>query len=388
MQNMIAYAGTELRTFLELPFSEVDSLVLAQLSYEKFERLPKGLFDCANPVTIAELNKAELFHDLFTGVRDEPDNRALFAALAASPRFREIRICAVESRFVPEQAQQFFAMTCMLPDGSLYLAYRGTDSTLVGWKEDVNMAFLTVPSQQESARYLSRKAARFPAARLRGGGHSKGGNLAVYAAMCAESGVQARLLAAYSHDGPGFREGMLQSDGYRAVCGRVYKTLPQSSVIGMLLEHQEVYRVVVSNRFGLMQHDPFSWEIDGSDFHMAEQLTDSASLVNETLHDWICTPSDEKRALFVDALFSVLESTGATTTKELSAAWLREAPAVLAAIKGLDEETTAFLLETLKQLGALYMHNMNVRIPRLPALGHKPGAQADKSEQREKTAEN
>ena len=206
--------------------------------------------------------------------------------------------------------------------------------------------------------------------------------------MCAESGVQARLLAAYSHDGPGFREGMLQSDGYRAVCGRVYKTLPQSSVIGMLLEHQEVYRVVVSNRFGLMQHDPFSWEIDGSDFHMAEQLTDSASLVNETLHDWICTLSDEKRALFVDALFSVLESTGATTTKELSAAWLREAPAVLAAIKGLDEETTAFLLETLKQLGALYMHNMNVRIPRLPALGHKPGAQADKSEQREKTAEN
>ena len=388
MQNMIAYAGTELRTFLELPFSEVDSLVLAQLSYEKFERLPKGLFDCANPVTIAELNKAELFHDLFTGVRDEPDNRALFAALAASPRFREIRICAVESRFVPEQAQQFFAMTCMLPDGSLYLAYRGTDSTLVGWKEDVNMAFLTVPSQQESARYLSRMAARFPAARLRVGGHSKGGNLAVYAAMCAESGVQARLLAAYSHDGPGFREGMLQSDGYRAVCGRVYKTLPQSSVIGMLLEHQEVYRMVVSNRFGLMQHDPFSWEIDGSDFHMAEQLTDSASLVNETLHDWICTLSDEKRALFVDALFSVLESTGATTTKELSAAWLREAPAVLAAIKGLDKETTAFLLETLKQLGALYMHNMNVRIPRLPALGHKPGAQADKSEQREKTAEN
>ena len=388
MQNMIAYAGTELRTFLELPFSEVDSLVLAQLSYEKFERLPKGLFDCANPVTIAELNKAELFHDLFTGVRDEPDNRALFAALAASPRFREIRICAVESRFVPEQAQQFFAMTCMLPDGSLYLAYRGTDSTLVGWKEDVNMAFLTVPSQQESARYLSRMAARFPATRRRVGGHSKGGNLAVYAAMCAESGVQARLLAAYSHDGPGFREGMLQSDGYRAVCGRVYKTLPQSSVIGMLLEHQEVYRVVVSNRFGLMQHDPFSWEIDGSDFHMAEQLTDSASLVNETLHDWICTLSDEKRALFVDALFSVLESTGATTTKELSAAWLREAPAVLAAIKGLDEETTAFLLETLKQLGALYMHNMNVRIPRLPALGHKPGAQADKSEQREKTAEN
>ena len=146
--------------------------------------------------------------------------------------------------------------------------------------------------------------------------------------------------------------------------------------------------MVVSNRFGLMQHDPFSWEIDGSDFHMAEQLTDSASLVNETLHDWICTLSDEKRALFVDALFSVLESTGATTTKELSAAWLREAPAVLAAIKGLDEETTAFLLETLKQLGALYMHNMNVRIPRLPALGHKPGAQADKSEQREKTAEN
>ena len=373
-------------SFQQDPPNAVDALIFSTLVYIRYG----GHVEAEPNREITLRDAAEEYFAL-----EDPENRVrvkndleLLRLAAESRRFGFTRLVGYEDVLLPQQETQFAACTYLLDDGSAFLAFRGTDSSLIGWKEDFNMTFQqTIPSQRMAQQYVRRIAAEYPLP-LRLGGHSKGGNLAVFAAARSSPMVQQRILEVYNNDGPGFTDYMMGDPGYLAMVPRIKTFIPQSSVIGMLLEHQEVYRVVVSNRFGLMQHDPFSWEIDGSDFHMAEQLTDSASLVNETLHDWICTLSDEKRALFVDALFSVLESTGATTTKELSAAWLREAPAVLAAIKGLDEETTAFLLETLKQLGALYMHNMNVRIPRLPALGHKPGAQADKSEQREKTAEN
>ena len=179
---------------------------------------------------------------------------------------------------------QFAAMTFDLPDGSSYIAFRGTDATIVGWKEDFNMAFqYPVPSQAEAADYLN-EAARHCRGKLYVGGHSKGGNLAVYAAANCRPDVSARLARVFSHDGPGFLEQALQSEAFRQVLPKIEKTLPQSSMIGMLLEHQENYKIVKSSSISIWQHNPFSWEINGDDFSYRAPIPPMA----ETDPHWYC----------------------------------------------------------------------------------------------------
>ena len=174
-----------------------------------------------------------------------------------------MRVCGYRAVFDAAAEEQFAAMTFCLPNGSIYIAFRGTDSTMVGWKEDFNMSFrCPVPAQTTATSYLESAALALDGP-LMCGGHSKGGNLAVYAASMCDPAVRERLVRVYSHDGPGFNEAFLGGAEYQALAaaGKIDKTLPRSSIIGMIFEHQEDYAVVESCDFGLLQHNPFSWVV-------------------------------------------------------------------------------------------------------------------------------
>ncbi len=360
MKNVIDYAENELARFSARPLNAVDSLVLSQLSYLRFENIVPGLTENAPPVRIGDLLKAELFPSLLHNVRDAQNNRRLLFALAASPRFRDIRLQYYVSRLDPAQEKQFSAVTCLL-DGqkTAYIAYRGTDSTFVGWKEDFNMAFLSpIPAQEDGVRYLHAVAEKVPYAFLTGG-HSKGGNLAVYAAMQCDPIVQDRITAVYSHDGPGFKEGVFESAAFLRIKDKIHKTLPQSSLIGMLLENQEQYAVVESSRYGIMQHDPFSWAVEDGDFLYAKKITGGAMYRNATLQQWLGGLTDEKRALFVDSLYQVLGAADAATVGELTEDWQKKAVAMLGAAKSIDAETKKFIAETVGALVKLSLKNLS-----------------------------
>ena len=352
MRNIITYAEETLATFDRLPFNRVDSLIL---SWAAYLRLPEERLEAYDwrGVRLGELFRAEDFGCLFQRHWDVRSSRQLFTAVAASPRFRDVRVMGYTQQMDAELEKQFAAMTFQWEDRWGYIAFRGTDSTLVGWKEDFNMAFqYPVPSQEAAQRYLT-QAAGHCKGELRVGGHSKGGNLAVYAAANSPREVRERLVRVYSHDGPGFLGAVLQSGEFLAIEPKLDKTLPQSSLVGMLLEQQENFQVVKSDRVGLWQHDPFSWLVEGNEFCLQEGLTPDAQYLDRTLNRWIGALTAAERERFVDSLYALVDSAHAETLAQLREQWQESIPAILRAASQLDPDTKEFLFQTVKALVSL-----------------------------------
>ncbi|HWQ88717.1 MAG TPA: Mbeg1-like protein, partial [Desulfitobacteriaceae bacterium] len=254
--------------------------------------------------------------------------------------------------------KQFSALTYLLDDKTAYIAYRGTDSSFVGWKEDFNMTFISpVPSQEEGVAYLNTLGEMISGDLLLGG-HSKGGNIAIYSAINCNSSVQNKITQVFCHDAPGFRKEVLSSGNYLNMQDRIYNTIPQSSVIGMLLQHFGNYSVVKSNRIGIMQHDPYSWLIDGDDFQYVQRVNSSAIFKNKTLDDWLSALDDKKRELFIDTLYQVVKASEAETYFDLTEDWRKRSIAVLDAIKDIDEEIKRFVRQTIGDLFVYALKNL------------------------------
>ena len=400
MGNIIDYARTETRSFEALPFREADALVLAQLSYDEVPECVLRLddlvakygtlqarakqFDIRRPiaslrmlrkppfggVTIAraddELNhdKPVADHDVENvGLVDPQVTHDFYHAIAANPRFSDIEMGAFLEQFDDGEQTQFAAVTYRLPSGTLVVAFRGTDDSLVGWKEDFNMAFqYPVPAQVTAADYLARVAALWQNVPIVLTGHSKGGNLAVYAAMNAEDDVKDRIERIYSLDGPGFPEAVVNSFEYASVSDRIVKIVPDSSVVGMVLETPERCMVVKSDVEGIMQHFVFSWQMHGGEFDKVEDVASSSVTFNKALNKWLANLSKEQRERAVDALFAVLEASGAGSISAMMAAGPKVIPEMLGTYVGLSGEDRRNLNQALAiMLQAALARNPKVR---------------------------
>lgn len=359
MENIINYAEKELATLNEKEFNAIDSLILSQISNILLNNLVGCINSNREPVKFKDLLKAELFPRMFDKVPYEESTKQLLFCLAASPRFRDIRINYHISKTDTISEKQFSATTFILNNTYAYIAFRGTDYSVVGWKEDFNMAFTDViPSQIEGVEYLNTIAKLIPHS-LYVGGHSKGGNIAVYASMNCNYRVAPRIKKIFSHDGPGFREEIIKSDSFAKIKDKIHKTLPHSSLIGMLLENHEDYHIVKSNKLGgLRQHNPFSWEITNFDFNYLEKLSAGSRYTNATLHRWLSEVCDEKRKLFIEALFDVFDSTKSETFIEINQNWRKNIPIILDALKNMDTEVKSMIIELIKEFSIFHIKNI------------------------------
>ena len=291
-------------TFTQDPPNAVDALIFSTLTYvgygETAERPPESaasLRRCAEEFFALENPESR--------VRSKKDMELLRCA-AATARFGQCGLCLYRSVLLPEQETQFAAMTFLLDDGSMFLAYRGTDNSLVGWKEDFNMTFQqTIPAQRLAQEYI-REAALAHTAPMRVAGHSKGGNLAVFAAARCSPMVRKRILTVYNNDGPGFTKYMIGDPGYNAIVPRIQTYIPQSSVIGMLLEHEEPFIVIRSKSVGIMQHDPYSWEVEGPHFLPVQEVTESSQFLDATIKNWFAGMTNRERNQLVEVLYGLL----------------------------------------------------------------------------------
>lgn len=195
-------------------------------------------------------------------------------------------LTAYADRLDAESQTQFSAITVKLEEGHYCVAYRGTDNTLIGWKEDFNMGFVCpVPGQKLAVDYLQkgRPAAPRPAYRLR---PLKGGQFCcLRRGFCGEE-IQDRIEAVYNYDGPGFDSKVLSEPGYQRICQKIQTFVPQSSVVGMLLGHEEKYIIVHSEQTFLQQHDTYSWEVLQKHFHYLDTVDNSSRFVDYTLKAW------------------------------------------------------------------------------------------------------
>ena len=321
------------------PFNDLDSLVLSALSYLNYPQEPTLIRDLGVHVPAVEQTQFTFVHEI----------RALLSAAAMTERFAGIRMHHPVAVTDLDRDMQFAAVTFDLPNGSHYVAFRGTDSTIVGWREDFNMAFESpVPAQTAAVKYLTEAAARTDGPLILGG-HSKGGNLAVYAAAHADPLLHSRIHRIYSFDGPGLDDATMASEGYGRIARRIRSFVPQQSVVGLLLAYHPDYTVVKSDGIALYQHDLFTWQVLGTDFIALTELDVSSQLVDQTVHEWLSRTSPDKRRVFVNTIFDILEASGASTVKELLHDVPGRVPAILKALQKVDFETARMITTLLAQ---------------------------------------
>ena len=307
-------------SFKQDPFNEVDSVILSMICFLDFENIVPATHEQGS-LTLEEAMSH--MPQKFEGERRLgailPDDILYMShAAARAPRYKDARLFAFENIIDEEKEMQFCALSFRLSDDSLFVAYRGTDDTIVGWKEDFNMTFLShVPAQERAAAYLNEVAARHNGP-IRTGGHSKGGNLAIWAAVHCNPTIRSRIQFAYSNDGPGFTRELLESYEYITMRDRCMNYVPQSSLVGMLMEHDEHYQIIYSNKNGLMQHDPYSWAVCRNQYVYLEERSAFGEHSDAAMRLWLNSMTAEERKELVRDLFEVLESTGLKTLTELS----------------------------------------------------------------------
>ena len=352
MNNVLAYL--EWRgdlSFSQSGFNEVDNLILSLLSYFDF----KEMLPAPGEGEISVEQACQVyFHDRdMPAPPDEPANSGrtlqwLLYAMAQCRRYKKMKLSCAVDIFDKDSATQFYALCIHINRNRAYLSFRGTGDDLVGWKEDFLLACIPeIPSQREALNYLERVAALYPEKTFMLGGHSKGGNLAVYAAASASEEIQNRIVSVWSNDGPGFQNEMLISDGYQRIAFAVHHIVPKSSVVGMLLAHDEHYKIVDSSQVGLLQHDGFSWVVSGNHFNELEELTIQSVKADRAISKWLQGLSLEERRQFVDCLFDVLYASGVTTLSEVRRDKLKALTASLPHVKELPKDRRERIIEFL-----------------------------------------
>lgn len=351
MENIISYVKEWGKySLLEKPFNEVDSLVLCQLVYLHYGQFVPGLDQKSGPVSIQSIYENPDRDRILDDYWYRENNKELFAAVTASKRFGGLKMNYYVDIINEQEQTQFSAMTYMLEDGFVYIAYRGTDATIVGWKEDLNLAFSKpLPSQYLAVEYMERVAGLVEGS-FYTGGHSKGGNLAVYAAMNCKPEIRERLLKIYNNDGPGFRPEIREQGKYQEITDRMVKFIPRSSLVGTILEDQDDYTLVESRGVGMLQHNSYSWKIDEDHFIRAKNMAGGKMMRDAALNEWILSLTEEETHAFVDTLYDVVSASEASNVFEFGADWKNCLQNVFEAAKGIDDTTRKMISGIIKTL--------------------------------------
>lgn len=334
-------------SFEQSQFNEVDNLILACFSYVNLDGIPavtkqKG-------IGLKKLTKE--FMKLHTMKELEADKSFIRLApfmmmeMAKSVRFGKCVVRNYVNDIVTEAEQQFAAMEIVLEDGTSYVSFRGTDDTIIGWKEDFNLSTGVVPAQKRAIEYLQ-KISEHTDGMLRVGGHSKGGNLAIYGSVMCKSAHE-KILEIYSNDGPGFSREFQELPEMKEMMPKIIRIIPEYSIIGTLLEHEKEPVIVASSSKGLLQHDGFSWEVQGPALVRRDSLNKTALRFIEILHKWIDGMDMEQKRLLIEDLFATLQASGYENLSEVQSGGLKSLAAMVKRVEKFAPESRGMMQELL-----------------------------------------
>ena len=335
-------------SFEHSKFNEIDSLIFSIFAYIDFSFL--------NPQSIMSLpDAAEKLMALPDELRIKGPGflmhsvAKLFASAAESERFKDVNITEYVDIIDEEREMQFAAITFLLPDHTGVIAFRGTDTSLIGWKEDLNMSFISgIPSQIKAAEYSADIMDNYRIS-FRLVGHSKGGNLAVWASAHLSNTQKKRVLAVYSNDGPGFNDDFLDSDSYKEIREKIVSFVPESSIVGVLLSHDE-FTTISSSSASVLQHDPFSWNVQGRTFVYSNARTASGRQMERVINAWIKSMSPTERESFVESVFDLLGSSNAKTLEDLDKGKIKTLISMQKTYREMEPEKQAQLNTSLRKV--------------------------------------
>ena len=344
-------------SFEQSQFNEVDNLILACFSYVNLD----GISAVTKQKGIGLKKLTKEFMKLHTMKELEADKSFIRLApfmmmeMAKSVRFGKCVVRNYVNDIVTEAEQQFAAMEIVLEDGTSYVSFRGTDDTIIGWKEDFNLSTGVVPAQKRAIEYLQ-KISEHTDGMLRVGGHSKGGNLAIYGSeggnlaiygsvMC--KSAHEKILEIYSNDGPGFSREFQELPETKEMMPKIIRIIPEYSIIGTLLEHEKEPVIVASSSKGLLQHDGFSWEVQGPALVRRDSLNKTALRFIEILHKWIDGMDMEQKRLLIEDLFATLQASGYENLSEVQSGGLKSLAAMVKRVEKFAPESRGMMQELL-----------------------------------------
>lgn len=334
-------------SFEQAQFNEVDNLILACFSYVNLD----GISAVTKQKGIGLKKLTKEFMKLHTMKELEADKSFIRLApfmmmeMAKSVRFGKCVVRNYVNDIVTEAEQQFAAMEIVLEDGTSYVSFRGTDDTIIGWKEDFNLSTGVVPAQKRAIEYLQ-KISEHTDGMLRVGGHSKGGNLAIYGSVMCKS-VHEKILEIYSNDGPGFSREFQELPEMKEMMPKIIRIIPEYSIIGTLLEHEKEPVIVASSSKGLLQHDGFSWEVQGPALVRRDSLNKTALRFIEILHKWIDGMDTEQKRLLIEDLFATLQASGYENLSEVQSGGLKSLAAMVKRVEKFAPESRGMMQELL-----------------------------------------
>ena len=334
------------------PFNEVDNLIFSEFCYMDFKDIVSSGNE--NPISIYDVAvklEEKFGPDKEYVLMNMADIYSMIQLMKNSVRYSSMKLSGYVNEIDCECSKQFSALTIETGDRHIYIAYRGTDDTLAGWREDLEFACSPdVPAQKRAVKYLNETSRQFPFRKIRLGGHSKGGNLAIYAALYCNSKTKKKIDDVWSNDGPGFFESLQDSSQYESIKDKIHKIVPKSSMVGMFLEHDRDYTVVDSNELGLMQHNGLTWQVSGPGFVTLPNIQNAAIESSMAIRKWMLSISPDKRKEFADALYYILTSSGAKTFTDLKEENLKGYLTIAKATFNVDKEIRTVLIQFIQLL--------------------------------------
>lgn len=333
-------------------FNEIDSMILARFSYLIFDKINLEAKETIESISEKMKDfKNEEF--LYNG------DKELITNLGKSERFKSMTVTDYEKINDKETQKQFSGITIHISKLEMYVSYIGTDCTIYGWKEDFNMAFMeNVPCQIAGKEYLEKVTKKYPMKKIRIGGHSKGGNVAIYSAITVPEKIQNKIIKIYNYDGPGFNKSIIEKYGSDTIINKIETYIPQDSVIGRILNHKEKITVAQSVEKGILQHDIYSWQVLKDDLIRLEKNTNISEAIDKTLTDWLETTTVEHRKIFIDVIFDLFYSTDADTFGEISKNLSSSIPKILKKYSEISPEEKKIIANMIKIIMSSYVNTI------------------------------
>lgn len=329
-------------------FNEIDSMILARFSYLRFDEIEINPMETVEKVSnkMKYLDNSEF---LYNG------DKELITYLGQAERFKSMIVTDYKKIEDKEIEKQFGAVTIHISDDEMYISYIGTNKTINGWKEDLNMSFMkNVPCQIEGKEYIQKIAKKYPKKKIRIGGHSKGGNVAIYSAITADEDIQDRIIKVYNYDGPGFNSEIINKYGKNKVIEKIETYLPQDSIIGRILNHEEKTTIALSIEKGIYQHDIYSWQVLKDNLIRLDKNTQTSEDINETLKNWMNNTTSKQREVFIDTVFELFYSTEAKTFGEIGKSLSVNIPKILKKYNTISKEDKQNITQMIILFGKIY----------------------------------
>ena len=322
MGNLITYVQQYgAQTFKDKSLTDIDILVLTEIAYLPFDEIVSSSFEEKAAISLNQLGKEfeiikEKEHEnnpfMITKERIQ-----LLDIVSKSQRYKDIKVFGFMNDIDDELTKQFAAVCYQWEEESRWIIFRGTDESLTGWKEDFMMTYSDlIPAQIDAIEYLRKQAELFSGS-LNISGHSKGGNLSLYASAMQEEDIQHRIQQIYCWDAPGVHRSILGTEGYQRVVSKAKRYIPQDSIVGLMLESQVPYHIIESQGSGISQHSALMWNIEDDYFVELTELTKNSQLTDQTFKQWTEVVSDEDLKLFFDTFFELFFEMGVETVNDV-----------------------------------------------------------------------